>query len=236
MKTGSKGLALALLVAASCTTKNDASIELAAICSFPDDATKCAFSETCDKILLGTPWVATRWSASAPNSLDVLGSLVLPVQVNNQLKSNASESDYRVNTHDFTLEEFRLSFSSTPSLSLPARTFKLNQLVPADGSTVAFVKVIPEETMALIDAANLTTMYRSAFAPNAHVDVELKAFGHTRDGRNIETEPWVVPVEVYDVDVPGVAVRSFDPTCPGTTTTVTGICPQPGQVASISCQ
>lgn len=231
MKTGSKGLAFALLVAASCTTKNDASIELAAICAFPDDAAECAFASRCDAVLMGRPWAATRWSFAASN--DVITGLDLPVQINNQLKPNADPVLFRVNTNDFTVEEFRLSFASTPSLSLPSRTFRLNQLVPADGSTVAMVRVIPEETMALIDAENLPTLYNSRLAPNVRVDVSIKAYGHTRDGQSLETEEWVVPVDVYDVDRPA---RNFDPTCPGTTTTVTGICPHPGQYASISCE
>jgi hypothetical protein len=233
MITRNKGLAFALAtLLLSCTTKNDASVELAAVCGFPDDATKCTFSSTCDTILMARPWVATRVSALAPN--DTQNGLDLPIQINNRMKSNADPGTFRLNTHDFTAEELRLSYSSSPAISIPSRSWPVNAYVPAEGSTVAMLKLIPPETMAVIDAANLPALTAGPFAPNAHLEITLKLYGHTRDGSNIETEEWTVPVDVYDVDVP--AARVFDPTCPGTTSTVTGVCPHTGQSASVSCQ
>jgi hypothetical protein len=232
LRANAPGILLAVLLA-SCTTKNDTSIEIASVCSFPDDAKKCSFSSTCEKVLMSRPWAATRWSHS--RWADVQTSLDLPVQINNNMKSNADAGTFRTNTNDFTIEEFRLSFSSR-QIALGGVTVHHNQLVPAGGSTVAMVPLIPPEAMMAIDAENLPTTYNSVWAPNAAVDVTIKAFGHTRDGHSITTEGWVVPVDVYDVDVIASNVRSFDPVCTSTTATSLVACPHPGQSASITCE
>jgi hypothetical protein len=231
MKTGNnRGLALALIATlVSCATENDASIEVFGICGFPEDAAKCVTTGKCETLLAVRPFVFTRRGASntIQNSLD------LYVQVNNELKSNEDLGAGKLNTNDFVIDEFRYKFSSVPSLSIPEFTYEQNHIVPTDGSVTPLIPLIPAEIMATIDAEDLTTMYVSDLAPNARVDVELRVHGHTRDGREIETAPWVVPVDVYDVDTAGVI---FDPTCVKTTEVVTAICPHGGQVASFTCE
>lgn len=227
------GVAFALAtVLLSCTTKNDASVEIAAMCGFPDDAALCKFTAECETWLMDRPWVSTRVSTLAVN--DSINYLALPIEIMNRMKANDDESLFRVNTNDFTIEEFRLSFTSSPAIALASQVHKHNQLVPAEGTTVAMVTLIPERTMAAIDAENLPTSWNSWDAPNVRVDVAVQAYGHTRDGQTITTEPWVVPVDVYDVDRPN---RTFDPVCVTTSGSVpaSAVCPKGGQTARIGC-
>lgn len=230
-----KGLALALAVlAVSCTTKNDASVELYAVCGPPDDAAKCSTSGTCETLLAGRPWVATRTSLSR-----VQNEFRMFTQVNNQMPNNEDPEKGKANTNDFVIEEFQLRYSSFPGLSIPDFTYPQNQLVPAGGSATPIITFIPPQVMKVIDDANFAPMYAGSLAPNLRVDVEVRAAGHTRDGRGVTTEAWVVPIDVYDVDRvnSGTPPVSFDAVCVTTSGTrpASAVCPNNGQTASVEC-
>lgn len=231
MKIGPSRLAALLLLAAmvSCT-KNDSSIEIFAVCAFPEDATKCESVGKCDRFLLGRPAVATAIAPGTPAMGPFQNDLTLIVQVNNQLPNNADKSTYRVNTNDFTVEEYRLSYSSNPPIAIPGFSVRTNLIVPAAGTAAPFVPLIPWEVMAAIDAADPVYSDPSGAITTAGaiVDVELKLFGHTRDGREIESAPWVLPVQVFD----GIA---FDPVCVGTGEVLKDVCPHIGQSGTFAC-
>jgi hypothetical protein len=239
METRTSWLALALIASlAGCTTESHGSIEVFAVCALPDDAEKCEPpAGECDKVLGGRPWVSTQQAPGSPPAGPFVNELALIVQFNNQMTNNADEDASRVNTNDFTIEEYRLSYTSTPplrtplgaSVSIPSHTFKTNQPVPAEGALAPFVKLIPWEVMYQIignvpdvDPDPVSVLNR------AIVEVELRAFGHTQGGVEIETAPFVVPVEVFDE-------IAFDPGCVGTGVFVAA-CPHIGQPASIACE
>jgi hypothetical protein len=94
------------------------------------------------------------------------------------------------------------------------------------------VTLIPEAVMKVIDDANFAPMYVGSISPSLRVDVEMQVVGHTRDGRGITTEPWTVPVDVYDVDKTNAI---FDPVCVKSGEVVTATCPNSAQTASHKC-
>jgi hypothetical protein len=221
-----------LLVAslAACKADNDASIEVYALCSPPDDAEQCGTSGECDEFLTGRPFAATRISPGSPPVGIFQNEFAQFVQVNNQMPNNADEDTFRVNTKDFTIEEYRLSYRSTPGIDIPDFVYKANEVVPAAGTAAPLVTLIPWEVMEVIDDAD--PVYPSPTAPvsfdGAIVEVELRLFGHTRDGSEIESAPWVLPVEVRDE-------VAFDPVCLDTGVFIAA-CPGIGQTASVACE
>src|SRR5512138_781996 len=103
MKTRLNRLALLVVAALLACRKNDASIEIYAVCAPPDDAEKCESSGKCDRFLLGRPAVWTRISPGTPPTGVYQNDLTLILQVNNQLPNNANGDAFRVNTNDFTI-------------------------------------------------------------------------------------------------------------------------------------
>lgn len=223
MKTRSPLLLVPLLaLGAGCAVDNMASIEIWGLCGFPKEAATCTTSGECETVIASRPFAFT--SALA---LDGTGPYVygfdLFVQVNNQLPNNADPVRFRTNTNDFTIEEYRLTFTSSPALPLPPYAFRATHIVPASGSVTPLIPLIPPEIMVLIDAANPTYLY----GPGALVEVTVEIFGHLQDGTEILTAPFVVPIDVIDA-------TAGAPTCGGTGSAV-AVCPHNGQTATVEC-
>jgi hypothetical protein len=113
MKTRALLLVLLFIALAGCTVKNP-SVQIQSICYPTDD---CTFGDTCNKHLIGDPVVDPGASSS----------VVVYLQVSNQLSNNADERSMRVNTHDAHVEEIVIS-----GLRLPISS----KWIPAEGSTV----------------------------------------------------------------------------------------------------
>ncbi len=132
MKTPLSLCALAVLALAACA-KNNASIEIAAVCAPPDDAQKCSFSSTCDAETIGR----IRLDVAVTNYLWLF------IQVNNQTPNNAKSDTGRVNTNDAWVHEYTVTFDG---ISLPdaQATILGSAYVPAAGSAVISVTPITE--------------------------------------------------------------------------------------------
>jgi hypothetical protein len=107
----------ALAVAGGCTD-NRASIQVQGIC-YPTDG--CSFGSTCDQYFGGTAGVVGP------------GTLVLYVQVENQLTSNENLPLGRLNTNDAHVTEIRVDYEGGQTGTTYAGA---NSWIPAGGSTI----------------------------------------------------------------------------------------------------
>jgi len=211
--------ALAVLLSATACVDNYASIELFGLCGPPADAEACEPPPgECDLYVADRPWMATN--VNVPGT-PTDGYLVLGMQFNNQLPNNADETTGRVNTNDFIIDRYLLDFSAAgfilPSLEYPT----VAPPVPASGSTVAWVPIIPIETANLLDSAMTANSW-------ALVTTTVRVEGHLLDGSTIETGPFEIPVDVFDIAYAGA-------TCPTAGDVVLAYCPRPGQTGTFAC-
>ncbi len=157
MKTRIASL-LPLLALAACA-KNNASVEIAAVCAPPKDASKCSFSSKCDMVNIGY------------NAIDVGvagASLWLFLQVNNQLPNNENLQTGRLNTNDAWVNEYEITFDvglSDVTGPVPGGA----SLVPAGGSTV--ISILPIDATA---AATLATAVPAGAGINIVGHLRLK--------------------------------------------------------------
>jgi hypothetical protein len=170
-------LALAALaaVAQGCAPKNTASVEPYALCAMPDN---CTFAETCDAQFIGIPRLR----------VDGQEEMWLAFEMHNQLANNADEGTGQSNTHDAHVESYSVSFSGAPGLlppstgELPSVGATVQQVVPAEGTSVIGAYVIPQ---ALEDL-----LFASTEIPDGpdyvNVDVKVTFKGRYDDGGTFE--------------------------------------------------
>lgn len=151
MKTRLSVLALASLALAC--ADNNASLEMSGICVPPDS---CSFEAKCDAYVMD-PTVLDI--ATAPS-----GVLFLPIEVKNQLADNADISVGRVNTNDAFVQEFEVDWKDA---ALPPEIGRIQQTVPASGSTVVGVWIAPP-TAASRYVANVRL--RGIYADQSHFE------------------------------------------------------------------
>lgn len=207
MRTRSLLCAVALFAASGCAD-NNASIQLAAICSAPDDAAACSFSSTCDQQYIGDVAI----------DLDDTSSLQLIVQVNNQLPDNASAGAKRVNTNDAFV---RATVTRFEGVSLP-ETFEQvpgSAWVQAGGSSV--ISIEPIDVSA---AAALRAMIP---AGNRLITAYVKLLGVYSDTTEFETGEFAIPIYACRGCVPAAAACT-------TAGAQLKYCPQAGQFPSSS--
>jgi hypothetical protein len=219
MKTAQR-LLLALPLLLSACVEQKVPIFFFGICAPPEDAVKCAFSETCDQLLIAPrPSVVTQVQIGAAPAFT--NQLVLPLQLNNQLVDNTDLEAGRTNTHDAIVESYELTFSGT--ITAGKVTYPANGVVPAEGTTVLIVPVIPTIALAEIQAG-----MAAATTTEVPVVVDVVAKGRLGDGSTFETGTYQVSVDVFDAVFTGYA-------CQDPTEVVLGVCPNVGQTASVSC-
>lgn len=166
-------LALLALAAAAqgCAPVNTASIEPYALCGMPDDG---VFSETCEAQYIGIP------------TLDVAGQteMWLAFELHNQLSNNEDEGTGQANTHDAHFEAYSVDYSEAAGLlppstgDLPSTGSSVNMVIPAAGTAVVGVYVIPQ--------ALVNELAASAEIPTGPdyvtVDLKVKFKGRYDDG------------------------------------------------------
>ena len=214
MKTRILPLAALAAALAGCVQENEASIQFYAVCYPPEpDATTgaCVYPESCEAVALGTFWADV-------SAVSAVAGAVAPVEIRNQLFSNADDSVGRVNTNIAYIEQFRLEFVLPGGAMLPEEWVDANVTVPTSGSTVALVPVLPAYTASVIGALIGTG--------SAHLVVNVRAAGVYADERTFETGPFKVPVDVCNGCY----------TAPGCGLTALFACPQEGQYAFYACQ
>jgi hypothetical protein len=199
-------LVLAML-GAGCGRSNQASVEIGALCYPTDD---CTFSSTCDKVLMtGTLWV----------DLQATPVLVFPLQINNQRLDNADIASGRVNTNNAVIDRFEMTYQVSGS-AIPAAISAQTIVVPAAGSTVAGVTLIPTGAASAVLAG---------LPAGTSVSVQLKAHGSYQDGTEFDTGEHPIPVTLQNGLFTGYA-------CTDTTQTVKSVCPNAGQTANVVCE
>ena len=212
MKTRILPLAALAAVLSGCPLENEASIQFYAVCfpPAPDTTTgACIYPDSCEAVALGTFWADVDYLTQPGRS----GMAEAPIEIRNQLPSNADESIGRVNTNIAYIQQFRFEFVLPGSgATLPEEWVDANVTVPTSGSTVALVPVLPPATTALL----------SGLA--GHLMVNVRAVGQYADERYFETGPFKVPVDFCS----GCYIA---PVC----TTAVIACPQEGQYAAYDC-
>jgi hypothetical protein len=190
-----------------CGRSNQASVEIGALCYPTED---CTFSSTCDKVLMtGTLWV----------DLTATPVLVFPIQINNQRPNNADIASGRVNTNNAVIDRFEMTYQVSGS-TIAAATSAQTILVPADGSTVAGVTLIP------VGAASATL---AGLPAGTVVSVQLKVHGSYQDGTEFDTGEHPIPVILQNGLFTGYA-------CADPEQTVKSVCPNAGQTANVVCE
>jgi hypothetical protein len=202
-------LLLALGAAAGCAADNMTSIEIAAICAPPDDATACTFSSTCDAQSIGI----------AAIDIGITDRLWLIVQVNNQTTNNADLGTYRTNSHDAYVEEVSTEYVA-PFPIADTRQRVGPYIIPANGSSVISMFPVAPQAVATMSGVATTTPFG--------IVAKTKLKGHYQDQTEFETAAYEVAVEVCD--------GCIDPT-PCTSGIAVAFCPSAGQSpASVKCE
>jgi hypothetical protein len=205
---------LLLVAAAGCSVDNNASVRISAVCypPTPSETGACAYSATCDAVWLSNLAVDTTYVPTG-------GTLYWPLQVDNQRPGNATP-DGATNTATAFITGYKIVYSSS-TVSIPEVTLEdTTRTVPASGSTVLSVPIVPVSVATLLGAtAGLL----------AEVRAEIRATGHYGDGTTFETGPFSVQVNVVNGGWLGA-------TCADPLQHVTGYCPQPGQSSIFACK
>ena len=151
MKTRLAVLAVASLALAC--ADNNVSVEVFGICV---PASSCTFEGKCDAYAMDPPIIDV---ATVPS-----GVLWLPIEVRNQLANNADPAVGRGNTNDAFVQEFEVDWKDA---ALPPEIGRIQQTVPASGSTVVSVWIIPP-TAAARYIANVRL--RGIYADQSHFE------------------------------------------------------------------
>jgi hypothetical protein len=199
MKTRALILALPLVALAACRD-NRASVNVQAICAVPDT---CKFqSGTCDAVYISYPTI----------DAGMTDSLMLFIQVANQLPDITNIPNGRTNTNDAHVDQTVVDFEG-PALS--QAILQTNMRIPANGSSVIGIEVIP----ASINPAAALQAYAPAGLPARDMIANLKLRGYYDDGTRFETGEFPIGIRVCQ----GMGCSTV--VCPAGTL----YCPAPGQ-------
>lgn len=195
-------LLLAAALGAGCAPDR-ASIEYYGVCGFPDT---CTFSGECDAHLLTLPWI----------DMSLSEELWLPIEMRNQIPDNTDSTELRVNTNDFYVTSYSITYSgATSPVLIPSATKSVNAVVPAGGRTVVDLWPIPGGTTASTAISTYAALGLGAMMP---LVATVTASGVFANGREYETEPFDVAFEVCDGCAAGWAVLGCVQTCPPSAT------------------
>jgi hypothetical protein len=176
MKTRAFLLALPLLLVVGCRD-NRASLKIQAICAPTND---CTFSQSCDQVYVGYPTLDTTANAN--------GSLQLYFELRNDLPNNRDQSTGRLNTNDAHVDETIVEYVGP---GLGAATLMTQHTVPAGGSTVVRIEVIPQ----VLNAVTALQAYAPSNVPRDMV-ANLRIRGYYDDGSRFESGEFPVAVRV----------------------------------------
>jgi hypothetical protein len=206
-------LALASAVAAmlGCVRSNHGSVQLSELCANPTPTTDgCVFSAgTCGQVnadgFLRADLTLTK------------NTLLYPIQIDNQRPDNSDLTAGRTNTNNAFIERFDMTYTA-PGVNLTA-SFPQSATVPAAGSTVVVVALIPSN-------AGLALAPATTSGP-VTVAINVKAHGRYGDDTEFDTAEFSIPVILSPLS-------SF--ACTGTNAGKTpACCPQDGQTAACTC-
>jgi hypothetical protein len=176
MKTRALILALPLVALAACRD-NRASVQIQSICAPTKD---CTFTGSCDAVYVGYPTLDVGTNAA--------GSMQLYFQVDNQLPDNTNLPNGRVNTNNAHVDQTVVDFEG-PAIS--QAVLQTNHTVPAGGSTVFRIEVIP----AILNARAALQAY-AGLGPARDMLANLRLRGYYDDGTRFETGEFPVAIRV----------------------------------------
>jgi hypothetical protein len=193
---------LALLLAADCGLDNFSSVQLFEICfpPAPDASGNCIYPPKCENTLLGRPLADL-----APGRAT---GLLVPVQVNNQLKSNATATT--PNTNDAHIEKYTITYDDPFA---PGKVLLANDTIPAAGNTVVLIDVLP----------SATGTFAAGTVPT--IVAKVVASGRYDDGTTFQTGPFKIAFDVCSGCLGFAActgTKVFQGGCPGSAVTSTG--------------
>lgn len=219
MKTATRLLVLLALATAGCVDYK-VPVNFANVCAAPDDAQACAFAATCDAVLASArPVVITQRAGSIGGGVN---ALFLPLQLDNQMADNGNVESGQVNTHDAIIESYDFTYEGQFPATKVTNYFA-NGRVPAEGSTVVVVPVIPQASL-----AEIQTLMAAAAVTEASVVVTVVAKGKLLDNSDWKTGEYRIAVDVID------AVCA-DPQLQCKPTDVVYQCPNFCQTSSVKC-
>lgn len=198
-----------------CGRDNRGSVAFAALCfpPTPDQTTgSCPLAATCTSVLAsGALWVDLVTSGH---------TLQYPIQIDNERPDNTDLASGRTNTNYAVIERFDLKYQAS-GYSLPPASSGQTVTVPAAGSTVAEVFLIPAVAGAVLAAA----------LPAGPVDLTIIVTAHGRygDDTQFDTAPFPVHASVTQGLIGPLG-------CVDSTKKLIGVCPQQGQTAVAACQ
>ncbi len=206
-------LALALLC--GCTVQDRGSVQLTQLCfpPTPDSNGACAFSSGgCSAVLAGGHLFVDLVTTG--------DTLVYPIQIDNQRQDNSDSASFMTNSNNATVERFEMRYEGT-GLAIPPASSSQTVFVPAAGSAIAVVDLLPPGAGAALAAA----------LPAASTEIVIKVSAHGRysDDSKFDSADFAVPVSVTQL---GGGVFA----CADTTKKLIGVCPQQGQTAVALCQ
>jgi hypothetical protein len=158
-------LPLVALAVAGCSRTNHSSVEIQAICAMTDD---CKFQTTCTNTLMGNPIVDAAMT----------GSIWVPIQMQNQLPNNKDLTRGQVNTNDAHIDEYVLEYEGGGFGTVAVPT---NQIVPANGTTVILVELVP----AVLGAQAALASYSGGGLKALQINLRVR--GYYDDGSRFET-------------------------------------------------
>ncbi len=192
MKTRLALLALPLFALAACRD-NRASIQAQAICA---PTTDCTFAATCGAQYIGFPTLDT--TASATDTFWIF------LQVANQLPDNTNAAIGKANTNNAHIDETAVEYDG---IALPGFTTSTNFSVPAGGTAVISILVIPATYSAVVSAVGT-----AAGTAGSQIIALVRLRGYFDDGTRFETDDFPVAVKICSGCV-GASCGGF-PTCP----------------------
>jgi hypothetical protein len=198
---------------ASCGRSNRGSVELTELCANPTPTTAgCVFpSATCGQVNAGG-FIGVDLALTG-------GTLLYPIQIDNQRQDNSDSASGRTNTNSALIERFDMRYEGV-GVKLSA-SFSQTATVPTAGSTVVVVALIPSN-------AGVELAGAIGSGP-VNAIIHVKAHGRYGDDTEFDTAEFPVPVILTQVGTSPFA-------CTGTNAGKTAACcPQNGQTAACAC-
>ncbi len=168
--------ALGVLAAASACTTNRASVQVQSIC-YPSQS--CRFLSLCDQYFGGTAGIAPP------------GTLVLYVQVENQLPNNENLDTGRLNTNDAHVTELHIEYEGAQTNTTDVGA---NSWIPAGGSTIVPLGLYIFGTGEILARVRLR--------------------GHLDDGSSFETGEFPISIASGPAACPPSSCASATDVCP----------------------
>jgi hypothetical protein len=214
-------IAIAALLGLSCERGGNPSLTVNQICFPPEpsDTGACQYDSTCGSYLAGRPVLDLNANNTDP-------SLLLPVQITNQVPPTTDTSAGRLDTAYVQVNKITFEFEGE-GINLPEASSDEAVVIGSNQTQVLLIPVIP---------ASVGQVLRGRVAVSApgapiykDVTITLKAHGTLGDGTQVESQEFIVPSRICD------GCLSTNPCMDPANPTFLGACPKVFQTAVYKC-